>query len=1084
MHHSAWANSADGRQDFTKNASGGSYSYIGFCSNQTESDAALTYTDYRWSYVRGASGQNGTNGTNGTDGKGISNITEYYKISTSNTGITNTDSGWSTNVPTLTEIYKYLWNYELITYTDNSTSKTPAVMIGVYGDKGNKGDQGNTGDTGPQGPKGDKGDKGDQGNDGTSVTISSTSVTYAVTTTSTQPADSAFTYSSIPTVSQGNYLWSKTIVTYSDGTSTKTYTVSYQGNDGIDGTNGRDGTNGTNGTDGNDAEFYHLSPVVEKVIVDKNGTLGVQLQYQIAHIKGGSITTVSANSSGYWIRFKRNDNSTYYNLSTGTETPSYTNNSFITNYHQQSSKPIYLTVYLVYGSNATVKEQKTIAIIFDAGATLEITDNITSTVQGHTTSIGNLQNQVDNMEIGGYNLLRYTATPKYRNINDAYNSASDGTWCKASDGNSTSNPREVVTLSDAPVKGIEKGIRITLGQSGVPHIRYNEVPVLPNEYYTLSCYARLISGSAKLNIQQGNGTTSTNNYTSVTHDLTTSWRQYSYTFKITGSATNAYVGPITSLGTIEVCGMMVEKGNVATCWKPNPNDYEAQLTTISNSVSQIIQRADSIESTVNTHTTQINTANGNILSLQTDVSNVTQTANAITSTVSAQTDKVNLLMDGDTKNIFYPSCYNSDGMSPENNQWLFANTLNNAVTCSNWKCDNIVNYGKPIINGRTDIYANSPGTVYLYSPYVNLNTGNYYSLTYNFTQEYYTSSKIELCRYSNYSNALNYPTTAIYSTQTVKSFSSYEDAGTYNQDIFTFKPTYTGYYRIRLSITLGQSDYNNGDVANLDLSQISLYSSTSSTGISTGGFRPWVNTFSKLTSTISQTADRISLGLNRAGIDITTGKITSVADKFEWQNNDGETVLGLDANGDAVFKGTIKSPNFYHSICNFMEGGTYKDENNDTWAYCYDNSISDGIAGYGFQNEKYYSLTQLVNMTDGDYASFPSGFSICTGKADIVNMMPKTTNWSSTTAVKLPSPQHFIGKVIEVFAFSYGTTAKNVYVGSVINNRFANGVYWGGSRFYIQDSALDQVTLTTGTRTLFYSVNVNGTAYWVKLHSS
>lgn len=82
---------------------------------------------------------------------------------------------------------------------------------------------------------------GKDGKDGDSVTISSTSTAYAVTTKSTQPSDNDFTYTSVPNMSLGCYLWSKTVVVYSNGSSTKSYSVSRIGSDGSDGVNGSDG---------------------------------------------------------------------------------------------------------------------------------------------------------------------------------------------------------------------------------------------------------------------------------------------------------------------------------------------------------------------------------------------------------------------------------------------------------------------------------------------------------------------------------------------------------------------------------------------------------------------------------------------------------------------------------------------------------------------------------------------------------------------------------------------------------------------------------------------------------------------------
>ena len=72
----------------------------------------------------------------GDNGVGISSISEYYSRSTSNS---TKPTIWSIKPPTLTAIYKYLWNYELIRYTDGTTSQTTPAVIGVYGDTGETG---------------------------------------------------------------------------------------------------------------------------------------------------------------------------------------------------------------------------------------------------------------------------------------------------------------------------------------------------------------------------------------------------------------------------------------------------------------------------------------------------------------------------------------------------------------------------------------------------------------------------------------------------------------------------------------------------------------------------------------------------------------------------------------------------------------------------------------------------------------------------------------------------------------------------------------------------------------------------------
>lgn len=73
------------------------------------------------------------------DGRGIKSVTEYYALSTRKDTVTGT---WGKSLPTMTSTEKYLWNYEVITYTDGTYEETDPVIIGVYGDKGNKGDRG------------------------------------------------------------------------------------------------------------------------------------------------------------------------------------------------------------------------------------------------------------------------------------------------------------------------------------------------------------------------------------------------------------------------------------------------------------------------------------------------------------------------------------------------------------------------------------------------------------------------------------------------------------------------------------------------------------------------------------------------------------------------------------------------------------------------------------------------------------------------------------------------------------------------------------------------------------------------------
>lgn len=71
----------------------------------------------------------------GESGRGIVNIVNYYQV-TSEAKMPEVDDKWPTSAPLLSPTNKFLWNYEIITYTDNTTTATEPAIIGVYGDSG------------------------------------------------------------------------------------------------------------------------------------------------------------------------------------------------------------------------------------------------------------------------------------------------------------------------------------------------------------------------------------------------------------------------------------------------------------------------------------------------------------------------------------------------------------------------------------------------------------------------------------------------------------------------------------------------------------------------------------------------------------------------------------------------------------------------------------------------------------------------------------------------------------------------------------------------------------------------------------
>lgn len=130
------------------------------------------------------------------DGRGVESTKIEYKVT--DDGITTpSNEGWSTTFPVVSED-DYLWTRTTITYTSGDPSVIYSVShMAVNGD---------------------------------SIIVKSIVVTYG---TSKNPNIKPTNFSTdIPVASPGEYLWCKTVTTYSDGKSVETYSYALQGNDG------------------------------------------------------------------------------------------------------------------------------------------------------------------------------------------------------------------------------------------------------------------------------------------------------------------------------------------------------------------------------------------------------------------------------------------------------------------------------------------------------------------------------------------------------------------------------------------------------------------------------------------------------------------------------------------------------------------------------------------------------------------------------------------------------------------------------------------------------------------------------------
>ena len=264
--HIAYANSADGTSGFSVTDSENKL-YIGQYTDYTAADSTDP-VKYSWTRIKGetgatgpkgdkgdtgaqgeqgekgdkgdtgATGPKGDKGDTGAAGVGIKSITEYYAVSASNT---TAPTSWNTSVPTMTTTNKYLWNYERITYTNNTTSDSAKRVIGVYGNTGAKGDKGDPGDTGATGPKGETGATGNGIKSITNFYLASASSSGVTTSTS------GWTTTMQSTSTSKRYLWNYEKIAYTNGTTVNTTPV-------IIGTHGATGATGATGPKGEQGE--------------------------------------------------------------------------------------------------------------------------------------------------------------------------------------------------------------------------------------------------------------------------------------------------------------------------------------------------------------------------------------------------------------------------------------------------------------------------------------------------------------------------------------------------------------------------------------------------------------------------------------------------------------------------------------------------------------------------------------------------------------------------------------------------------------------------------------------------------------
>nr|DAH03652.1 MAG TPA: tail protein [Bacteriophage sp.] len=208
-------------------------------------------------------GEDGQDGQDGKDGKGVQSVDVLYYLSSSSTSLSG--GSWSTNSPTWVD-GKYIWSKTKVVYTDGSSIETNPACI--TGGKGNTGDDGRG--------------------------ISSIVEEYYLSTSSNSLVGGSWS-TTPPKWEDGKYLWTKTKVTYTNGSTWESDPAC------ITGSQGKTGLPGAmlrpRGVWKANTEYYNNETFIDTVIYDGQNKL-----CKITH------TSTSSFDSTKWEEFSEFEN--------------------------------------------------------------------------------------------------------------------------------------------------------------------------------------------------------------------------------------------------------------------------------------------------------------------------------------------------------------------------------------------------------------------------------------------------------------------------------------------------------------------------------------------------------------------------------------------------------------------------------------------------------------------------------------------------------------------------------------------------------------------------------------------------------
>lgn len=214
-------------------------------------------------------------GKDGKDGVGVTSVDVEYAKSTSNK--TAPTSGWQTTAPTW-EDGKYIWSRTKTVLTDGSTEYTKAVCI-----------------TGGKGATGSPGSNG--------VGVKSIVEQYYLSSSPTSQSGGSWS-TTRPTWKDGWYIWTRSVITYTNGTSTTTSPICVTGGKGETGDKGDPGEKGDQGE--SPAAVYQGTYSSSKTYYGTKYRLDVVKYngiFYIARIDAGTFSGVVPTNTSKWNPF-------------------------------------------------------------------------------------------------------------------------------------------------------------------------------------------------------------------------------------------------------------------------------------------------------------------------------------------------------------------------------------------------------------------------------------------------------------------------------------------------------------------------------------------------------------------------------------------------------------------------------------------------------------------------------------------------------------------------------------------------------------------------------------------------------------